>query len=76
MPYSSAILVQGAKKVSRFLGSEQESVSTRVFTGFLLAGFVGRQVVGRAIASVFAAQIVFFVTTLAPDAFQAPDGFQ
>ena len=57
-------------------GSEQESVSTRVFTGFLLAGFVGRQVVGRAIASVFAAQIVFFVATLAPDAFQAPDGFQ
>ena len=48
------------------MGSEQESVSTRVFTGFLLAGFVGRQVVGRAIASVFAAQIVFFVATLAP----------
>ena len=44
MPYSSAILVQGAKKVSRFLGSEHESVSTRVFTGFLLAGLVGRQV--------------------------------
>jgi hypothetical protein len=59
-------------------GSTQELVSIRVFTGFLLAWLWGRgrpsEGVGRALTSVFAPLLVFFVAILVLDAFR-PVGF-